>query len=193
MLAYQNYVSTAFANRVIEMGKRLGIDPNWLMITMALETGKTFRAGTTNSTGAVGLIQWTDKGLAELNRYYKTGLTKDALRKMTELEQLVWVERWFAMYKTKIRSLTDTYLSVFAPAYIGAAGSTVLYRSPSAAYNANASLDTTRNGTITISEVAARLSGWIPKDIANNSSDITISAVLLLTLATGFIIRKISQ
>jgi hypothetical protein len=44
--------------KVIEVAKNLGVDPNWLMTVMALETAETFSPSIDNGIGYVGLIQF---------------------------------------------------------------------------------------------------------------------------------------
>jgi hypothetical protein len=76
---------------------------------------------------------------------------------MTAVEQLDWVEKYFEQYKGRIKNLGDAYMAVFAPVGLGKPDSTVLYTAPSAAYNANAPLDTQRKGYITRGDCIVRV------------------------------------
>lgn len=145
-------VSQPFRAKVREIGKRQNIDPNWLMATMAFETGNSFLPYEKNPvSGATGLIQFTKSTATSLG----TSTTK--LARMSAVEQLDWVEKYFEPYRGKIHSLGDTYMAVFAPIGIGKSDSTVLYTSPSAAYNQNAGLDKQRKGYITRGDCIVRV------------------------------------
>lgn len=145
-------VNQAFRAKVREIGKRQNIDPNWLMATMAFETGNSFLPYEKNSgSGATGLIQFTKSTATSLG----TSTTK--LARMSAVEQLDWVEKYFEPYRGKIHNLGDTYMAVFAPIGIGKSDSTVLYTSPSVAYNQNAGLDKQRKGYITRGDCIVRV------------------------------------
>ncbi|WP_299248753.1 M23 family metallopeptidase [uncultured Aquimarina sp.] len=102
--------------RVVQMAKNLELadndhieGANWLMSIMALETGRTFDPSITNSLGYTGLIQFGTPAATDL------GTTTDALRAMTILEQLEYVEKYFERRKSKLLTLTDIYLAVLYP------------------------------------------------------------------------------
>lgn len=112
-LVHQNKVSEAFIEKVKEISINLEINPNWLMVVIELETAGTFSAAITNSLGYTGLIQFGKVAAKEL------GTTTDALRSMTEVEQLNYVEKYLMRYKRKMNNLADVYLAVFFPLAIG--------------------------------------------------------------------------
>lgn len=99
---------TAFINEVNEVSKRLNIDPNWLLAVMYKESRLNPQA--VNKTGgATGLIQFmpsTAKGL---------GTSTEELFRMSNVEQLKYVEKYFRPYKDKIKSYMDLYLVTFFP------------------------------------------------------------------------------
>ncbi|WP_405207064.1 M23 family metallopeptidase [Aquimarina sp. LLG6339-5] len=102
--------------RVVQMAKNLELadndhieGANWLMSIMALETGRTFDPSITNSLGYTGLIQFGTPAATDL------GTTTAALREMTVLEQLEYVEKYFETKKSKLITLTDIYLAVLYP------------------------------------------------------------------------------
>lgn len=145
-------VSQPFRVKVREVAKRQGVEANWLMSVMAFETGNSFLPYVKNPvSGATGLIQFTRPTATGL------GTSTTQLSRMTAVEQLDWVEKYYDQYKGQIKNLGDAYMAVFAPVGIGKPDSTVLYSSPSAAYNQNAGLDTARKGYITRGDCIVRV------------------------------------
>lgn len=145
-------VSQEFRAKVREIARRQNIEANWLMAVMAFETGNSFLPYEKNSTsGATGLIQFLPSTAKSL------GTTTTKLARMTAVEQLDWVEKYFAQYQGQIHNLGDTYMAVFAPVGLGKPDSFVLYTSPSAAYNQNAGLDKQRKGYITRGDCVVRV------------------------------------
>lgn len=142
-----------FRLKVIEICKRLEIDPNWLMACMSFETGGRFSSDIRNAagSGATGLIQFmpaTARGL---------GTTTQALARMSEIEQLDWVEKYFQPYKGRIRSLEDCYMAILFPVAIGKGANFVLFRRGTIAYTQNRGLDGNRDGNITAAEATAKV------------------------------------
>lgn len=143
-------VDQEFRVAVREVAAELGIaDPNWLMAVMAFETGRSFLPYQRNMGGgsAVGLIQFTPKGLSSENM---KGYTLTGISRMSASEQLRGpVKDYFKPYASRIHNMGDAYMAVFAPVGIGKPDEFVLYRSPSAEYNQNARLDWKGKGYIT--------------------------------------------
>lgn len=145
-------VSQDFRVKVREIAKRQGVEANWLMAVMAFETGNSFLPYVKNpGSSATGLIQFTSATATGL------GTSTVKLARMSAVEQLDWVEKYFEQYKGRIKNLGDAYMAVFAPVGLGKPDSTVLYTAPSAAYNANAPLDTQRKGYITRGDCIVRV------------------------------------
>lgn len=141
--------SNAFRYGVLQMADRLVMNADYLAAVMAFETGGTFDPAIENyaGSGAVGLIQFT-KMRAEL-----AGTTREALKRMTAVQQLEYVERALAPLKGRVHTLSDHYMAVFAPGKgIGVPGDTALYSAPSRAYELNAALDANGDGVITVAE-----------------------------------------
>lgn len=113
MLLFEEKISSnraAFIQKVIEISKRLDIDPNWLMVVMNFETAGTFSPSIQNKTSrATGLIQFMPATAISL------GTTVDQLAKMSNVEQLTWVEKYLSRYSSKMVHLVDVYLAVFFP------------------------------------------------------------------------------
>lgn len=87
---------TAFLSETHKVADRLGIPARWLIDLMGHETGNTFDPAIPNSKGAVGLIQFYP-GTPE-----SLGTTTSALRKMTRVQQLKYVEKYLAPFKQDI-------------------------------------------------------------------------------------------
>ncbi|MCW6550322.1 lytic transglycosylase domain-containing protein [Yersinia ruckeri] len=146
-------VDQSFRVKVREIADRLGFDPNWLMAIMAFETGRTFSPSQPNNAGgsAIGLIQFipsTAKGL---------GTSSVKLARMTAVEQLDYVEKYFQPYKSRVHNLGDCYMAVLWPAGIGQSDSWVMWTIGQREYNANRGLDINHNGSITRSEAVTRV------------------------------------
>lgn len=125
---------------------------DWLMGCMAWESARTFSPSIKNAagSGATGLIQFmpsTAKGL---------GTTVEALAKMTAEQQLDYVELYFRPYASKISSLSDMYMAILLPKYVGKPDASVLF-SGGIAYRQNAGLDIDKDGQITKREATAKV------------------------------------
>jgi len=103
----------AFVWKVIQIANELGFKPEWLMYVMYFETARTLDHTVTNSIGATGLIQF----MPSTARYL--GTTTEALRNMSNVEQLDYVKKHLAPYKGKYHSFVDLYLAVFWPHAVG--------------------------------------------------------------------------
>lgn len=142
--------SETFRARLCDIGERLGIEPDWLAAVISIETVGTFSAAIRNPrSGYVGLIQFGPRAAANV------GTSCDSLSKMANVEQLKFVEAFYRPIRTKVRSVEQAYLAVFAPSYIDAAPSAACYVAPSKAYEQNRELDTSGDGTITVAEATA--------------------------------------
>jgi len=115
----------------------------------------------------VGLIQFTQVGIEELKARYShsnlvAGLTKARLVSMTQMDQLPYVELYFGMYRTALRTLPeptieDYYAAVLWPAAIGRGPDFVLMDEARQViqYKANHLLDCNSDHLITLREAAA--------------------------------------
>ena len=124
MLAYENIIPSnyrkQFTDKVIEISKKIEINPNWLMGIMYWESAYTFLASKTNQIGCVGLIQfcpdYAGGNYKTINgkKYYLSDLAK-----MTPVQQLDVVYQYYLPYKGKIKGYIDCYFVTFFPAAIG--------------------------------------------------------------------------
>lgn len=167
-LAYQESIRTnadAFIQKVREISTWLGINPNWLMVVMAIETARTFKANATNPyTNAVGLIQFMPATLKPW------GITPDQMRAKSEVEQLDYVKKYLAPYRGKMKSFTDCYLAVFYPAAIGKPesyefGATPFMKKKIA--DQNPAYDWNKDDVVEKWEVTRAISKFIPKGFEN--------------------------
>jgi hypothetical protein len=160
--------SATFKQKLIEIGERLNINPDYIATVISIETAKTFspsirpkyydEKGRLQKTGgAVGLIQFLPFAAKEL------GTTTEQLANMTAEQQLDYVEKFYARVthngQIKIDSAGKLHMATFLPAYIGASDNTVLATKPSAEYVQNSRLDTDKSSTITAGEMRSIANG----------------------------------
>ena len=146
-------LSEGFYNKVVEISKRIGCDPNDLMGLMYSESG--LDSTKSNSIGATGLIQFLPSTAKSL------GTTCAALKAMSPEQQLVYVEKFIRMNKRQAGISSNQkigrgtlYALIFLPAR---ANKTVLTQQGEKYYNQNASLDIDNNNYITKSDLDARI------------------------------------
>jgi hypothetical protein len=152
-LVYGSKVTEDFRKKVIEIANDLGANPNHLMAIMAFESAGTFSPSIKNAagSGATGLIQFmpsTAKGL---------GTTTADLAKMTAIEQLDYVQKYFQWKKGKLNSIDDFYMAVLWPKACGKADDYVLFEKGTKAYTQNKGLDTDNDGKITKAEASNKV------------------------------------
>lgn len=155
-----------------ELGRRgFQVQADDIVNFMALETGGTFDPSTRSSrNGAVGLAQFTDIAIADLNtrRPSADKLSKERLATMSFPEQCEIVTDYLATaferkgMKGKVIHSSDLYSAIFCPKAIGLPlGSTVYSSSRDPGpYSRNRSLDSDRDGRITKTEMIVRLTEW---------------------------------
>lgn len=180
-LAWGARVPAQFRVKLLSVALAIGADPSDLMACIAFETGGTFSATTVNKqSGATGLIQFMPKTAIAL------GTTVAALAKMTEVEQLDYVQKYFVQngYAGRIRTLPDLYMAILWPTAIGKPSDYVLIRDEDGkAYIQNKGLDLNADGNITKIEAAdlvrKRLAeGLLPQNaVEYSATDEEISAV----------------
>ena len=117
-----------FGIEMLKMSERLRLEPDYILSVMSAESGidpaaenkfSPFKDGF-----ATGLIQFIPSTARAL------GTTTQALKGMSAVEQLQYVERFFAQNGGKIRRDVpgDYYMAVFMPAFVGAPEDMVLGR-----------------------------------------------------------------
>ena len=146
--------SDGFYNKVVEISKRIGCDPNALMGVMKSESSLKTTAVNKHSK-ATGLIQFMPTTAKNL------GTSTEALSKMSPEEQLSWVEKYLLQNK-KMAGFKEgdkldagtLYTLVFLPAY---AKRDVLCTSETNYYKCNAGLDLDHDGQITKKDMNRRV------------------------------------
>jgi len=136
-IAWGAKVGADFKARVIEICQELQFAPDYLMACMAFETEETFKADilNRNGSGAVGLIQFMPTTAAAY------GTSSNKLSKMTSVDQLDYVRRYFLDYKGRLTSLEDVYMVIFWPRGVGKGEDQILFNRDSRAYKLNSGLD----------------------------------------------------
>jgi hypothetical protein len=136
----------AFREELVRVASRLGLDPSPLAAVMSIES--SFRPDLPNPhTGAMGLIQFMPATAIGL------GTTVEALAKMTALEQLRFVEKYYRPLASRMKTPGDYYMATFMPARTGDPPETVLFRLGQTGYEQNQTLDLDRDGLIRIEDV----------------------------------------
>lgn len=167
---------SAFAEKVKSISEKLGINPNWLMVVMLHESGINAQAVnkqkgdhadayTRSYYRATGLIQFMPSTAMWL------GTSTQSLYKMTNLQQLDYVYKYFKAYTGRIKSYYDLYMITFWPAAVGKPDNYIIQSSTmSAALVAerNPTLDINKDGKITVAEAKKIMFNVIPKEFLND-------------------------
>jgi hypothetical protein len=163
-LIFSEYVTAnkeAFLAKVKQVASNLGIDPNALMAVMYKES-RLNPAAVNQISGATGLIQFmpsTANGL---------GTTTGALRLMSNLQQLDYVERYLRPYTSKMKTAIDVYFAVFFPAAIGWPLNKVLQTSSLSSgliASQNSGIDKNKDSKITVGEVQEWFLRGLPQSV----------------------------
>jgi spore coat assembly protein SafA len=144
-------VTPEFIREVEAMAARLGTKPEFIMATMSFETGGSFSPSIKNPIStATGLIQFLDSTARGL------GTSTGELARMSPVEQLKYVEKYFEPFAGRLGTLEGVYTAVLS-------GSpkpdpnTTLFSAGSNAYNANRGLDLNGDGRITSGEATSKV------------------------------------
>lgn len=152
-IAWSGVPKGDFVDKTKEIVSKLGGDPSHLMSCMAFETGRTFSPSIQNGAGApyYGIIQ----GGAAFCK--DVGITLDQWRKMSAVQQLDYVYKWYLPYKGKLNDLPAWYMRILWPAGVDKPNSYVLWdqKTRPTTYLQNKGLDVNKDGRITRGEVSA--------------------------------------
>jgi hypothetical protein len=158
----------SFVNKVKDISTKLGIDPNWLMAIMYWESAKTFSPSIQNvSTGATGLIQFMP------STAFGLGTNTAMLKKMSAVEQLDWVYKYYSSYKNKLNNYVDTYFVTFFPLAVGKPDNYVLETknlSSSLIATQNPAFDVDKNKNVQVWEVKKVMLEKLPSEWLKNGS-----------------------
>jgi hypothetical protein len=159
-IAWGGKVSSDFKAKVIKICKGLQLDPDFLMSCMAFESGETFSPSVKNPhSSATGLIQFMDataKGL---------GTTTAALAKMSAVDQLDYVEKYFKSYAGKLKTIEDTYMVILYPKAVGKENTYAVFTKPSKMYDVNSGLDADNDGIVTKAEAGSAPAAKLKKGL----------------------------
>lgn len=161
MLMYLDRVRSnveAFEQKVRWIAQQLGINPNWLMLVMWIES-RLNPIAENPITGATGLIQFMPSTALAY------GTSVEALRKMSNLQQLDYVYKYLRVYKNRMKTFVDTYLAVFFPVAMGQAQDFIIHArnlSAEQVAKANKIYDLNLDGHITVAEIRDSLAKFIP-------------------------------
>ena len=163
-MIYENLVTqnkAAFLAKVQEIAAKLKIQADWLMIVMKMESGINHQI--VNKTGgATGLIQFmpaTARGL---------GTSTEALKTMTNVQQLDYVYKYFAPYSGRLKSVTDLYTVTFFPVALGKPDNYVLQTSTLHADTIaaqNPVFDLNRDQQVTLGEFKQSVISRLPSEV----------------------------
>lgn len=151
-------ISKDIEKRVKQIAGKINCDYKDLLGLIWCESN--FDPAKWHGTSAIGLIQFTDVCIDELNRIYNLNLTKEKIAKMSALEQLDLVEKSLLRSKeiagfssSHKLSAAELYIINLAPAY-AKRRSYILSKSDSDGYyNSNKGLDINKDGYITRDEL----------------------------------------
>jgi hypothetical protein len=174
LLAWGQKVSSEFAQKLMRICNEFAWSvehADWLMACIAFETAETFRADIRNAagSGAIGLIQFMPATIDALGYDYSE------IALMTPEQQLDVVGEYFRPYRARIKSLSDMYMAILLPKYIGKADSSVLF-ARGAAYRQNAGLDANKDGKITKGEACAKVRAKLDKGRLYFSCPVVLAA-----------------
>ena len=126
-------VTQGFIDKLQGMSTLNGWDPLGLGYAMSFESRFKTAAKNPYST-ATGLIQFTEPTANEL------GTSTAALRNMSAIDQLDYVEKFFKRYMTKVPTRPEDYelIVLGQSGMVGASDDTVVFPGGSAGYTGNA-------------------------------------------------------
>lgn len=166
-----------FKATLVDMGRRLHMNPSWILAVMFHESRLNPAARNFRGSGATGLIQFMGPALKDLNKRLQTGYYLSDIRRMDALAQLTLVEAYYEMVQERygqINNFPDAYLAVLFPKAIGKSPEYILFSKPGRRYAQNAGLDLNQDGHITVSDISGRLFAMFP-DLAETSQSSLVS------------------
>ena len=164
---HASHLNKEFLNKVKSVAKNINCDYEDLLAVMNSESGLDPSKWNASRT-AVGLIQFTNSAVAELNKTYGMNITKEQIAKLSAMEQLDLVEKYFKAVKryhfksSDKLSAADLYAMTYLP---GRSGRDVLCRKGERTssgrlrgyYEGNSSFDKNGDGVITKDELNVHL------------------------------------
>jgi hypothetical protein len=191
--AFSKVTDNAFRAKMIRVADDIGMDPNALAAVIMFETAGTASPSIRNPGGsATGLIQFIAPTATRM------GTSVEKLAKMSAVEQLDWVHKFFLPHKGKayMRTPSEVYAAVFCPSLIGRPMSTVVGRPNDSSVGPCGKYDTIwkMNPFSTGEFTKAQVVGWVDQAlrdaenyprIAVNMSGISLGWVVPLILGAA--------
>lgn len=144
------FVTPEFMEKVIEISRKLQINPDDLMSVMAFESG--FDPAIKNpGSSATGLIQFVSERAVSL------GTTVEELSNMSGVEQLDYVYKHYESYAGKLKDVGDVYMVTLWPSAVGKPDSYALFVKGDKYYDVNSGLDYDCDGIVTKEEATRRV------------------------------------
>lgn len=168
-----------FICALVEVAHNLGIDPDWLATVMSFESG--VKSDQPNiwcvqnkdcapDCCAVGLIQFMPS-TAEL-----LGTSTPELRRMSAVDQLSYVERFYWPYRGQLDEVGDLYMATFLPAGLNEPDELVVGREGDFThlwglemhkiYVQNAGFDVNDDREITVGEIKTQIRDFYTRHLA---------------------------
>lgn len=165
-MVYESYIKSnklAFIAEVKRISALLQIEPDWLMTVMYAESRVNEKA-VNRTSGATGLIQFMP------NTAIALGTTTEALKQMSNVEQLKYVYKYYAQFGKvgQIKSVVDLYKLTFFPVMVGKPADWVLKTAKTSAYTIakqNGIIDRNKDGQITVAEFEQYVLSYLKKKI----------------------------
>jgi hypothetical protein len=165
-------IDPAFQAKAQQVANNLGVSLDDLIGIMNHESG--LNPGAVNPyTNATGLIQFMP------NTARNMGTSVEALKNMSAIDQLDYVERFYKPIAGKAKDIGDLYMFTFLPAaigkpdnfVIGASGSTnkIFGINQNALYKQNKTFDADKKGYYTVGDVKKRISNFSGRPLAGSS------------------------
>jgi hypothetical protein len=159
--------------KLVNISDKLNIKPDWLMLVFYIETNahkhKAINHRARNAiTGAAGLIQFMPATAKRL------GTSTEALRNMTNVEQLDYVERYMLNHAKRIHSLSDCYLAVFFPLAIGKGNDWIIEMAGVGAGKiaaCNPVFDLNKDNKISVGEIKRKIRMFLPEDYKDENRE----------------------
>lgn len=194
MLAYETELKNKVSlyNSILTVANLLGIKSEWLASVIYNES--KFNSKALNPiTNAVGLIQWMPSSLP-------IGISTNDMLKLSDVEQMQHVYKYFLPYKSKMKNIYDVYTCVFFPAALGKLDSFVFQTNRLSAQiiaKQNKIFDLNKDGNITLLEFKKYIKSiMIPKRYINyiDFGNKTVSILMLILvsfIATVIYVNKL--
>lgn len=153
-----------FLTKINEVSSNLKSDPLMLIAIMKFESNLNpqavnYQKSKGDSTDPSVRCKYRATGLIQFMPNTAAGLktTTCDLYKMTAVEQMVYVEKYFKPYTGKLNDVSDYYMVVLWPRAVGKSDDYVLWTSDKEAYKQNSRLDWNQDGQITKAEASNKV------------------------------------